>query len=30
LSATEVQSAIDEINAKLDNLVSSINSLFES
>ena len=30
LSATEVQSAIDEINDKLDDLVSSINSLFES
>lgn len=30
LSATEVQSAIDEINAKLDDLVSRINALFES
>lgn len=30
LSATEVQSAIDEINDKLNDLVSSINSLFES
>jgi len=30
LSATEVQSAIDEINDKLDDLVSSINSLFDS
>ena len=30
LSATEVQSAIDEINNKLNDLVSSINSLFES
>ena len=30
LSATKVQSAIDEINVKLDNLVSSINSLLDS
>ena len=30
LNATEVQSAIDELNEKIDNLVSSINSLFES
>lgn len=30
LSATEVQSAIDEVNNKLDDLVSIVNSLFES
>ena len=30
LSATEVQSAIDEINGKLDALASIVNSLFES
>ena len=30
LSATEVQSAIDELNEKIDNLASSITQLFES
>lgn len=30
LSATEVQSAIDEVNDKLDDLVSIVNSLFNS
>ena len=30
LSATKVQSAIDEINDKLDDLISNINSLFDS
>ena len=30
LSATEVQSAIDEVNDKLDDLVSIVNSLFDS
>lgn len=30
LSATEVQSAIDEVNDKLDDLVSIVNSLFKS
>jgi len=30
LSATEVQSAIDEVNGKLDDLVSIVNSLFDS